>query len=55
MLSIDEISEKLRDKNLSVIAEKIGVSRAYLSQIRMKKANPTYDVLKKLSDYLEGR
>ena len=55
MLSIEEIQELLKDRNLSKVAESVGVTSSYLSAIRKgSKINPSYDVIKKLSDYLKG-
>lgn len=54
MLTIEEIKEKLKDRNLTEVAKNIGVTGAYLSAIRNgTKLNPSYEVVKKLSDYLE--
>jgi len=54
MLALEEIKEKLQDKNLTKVAADIGVTGAYLSAIRKGvKLNPSYEVIKKLSDYLE--
>lgn len=54
MLSIEEIKKRLEDKNLSEVARRLGITPAYLSAIaRGAKKNPSYQVMKKLSDYLE--
>ena len=55
MMTLDQIREKLTDKNLSEVARRIGVTGAYLSAIvRGVKVNPSYEIVKKLSDYLES-
>jgi len=53
MLSIDEIKRKLEDRNLSAVARKVGITRAYLGMIMKGQRKPSYDVLEKLSKYLE--
>jgi transcriptional regulator with XRE-family HTH domain len=54
MLNLEQIKEKLSDKNLSEVGRRIGVTRAYLSAIcRGYASNPSYQMLKKISDYLE--
>jgi transcriptional regulator with XRE-family HTH domain len=53
MLTLEEIIEKLQDKRISYVADQIGVTPAYLYAIMSGKAvNPSYSVVKKLSDYL---
>lgn len=55
MLTIEEIREKLEDKNLEVVAKRTGLSRQTLSNIRNDKAiAPSYRTIKIISDYLEG-
>jgi transcriptional regulator with XRE-family HTH domain len=54
MLTLDQIREKLQDRRLSVVSEACGISHSYLHLIvNGKRVNPTYEVVKKLSDYLE--
>lgn len=54
MLDLNQIIDKLKDRNLAAVAAKIKVTRAYLSAIvRGDKKNPGYEIVKKLSDYLE--
>lgn len=56
MLSNEKIAEMLQDRNLEVIAKKIKISRQTLSAFRNGTAkNPTYNTIKKISDYLEGK
>jgi transcriptional regulator with XRE-family HTH domain len=55
MLTIEQIREKLKDKNLSEVGRRIGFTGAYLSAIcRGVAKNPSYEMVKKISDYLEG-
>lgn len=54
MLTIEEIIQKLSDRNLSEISRRIGLSPATLAEIANgKQINPTFQTVKKLSDYLE--
>jgi transcriptional regulator with XRE-family HTH domain len=56
MLSIEQIREMLKDRNLEVVAERTGLSRQTLSNIRNSKAkSPSYSTIKTISDYLEGK
>lgn len=54
MLSIEQIKEKLTDRNLAEVSRRLGITRAYLGMIANGQRKPSYDILKKLSDYLEG-
>jgi len=55
MLTIEEIREKLQDKNLEAVARRTGLSRQTLSNIRNDKViAPSYKTIKIISDYLEG-
>lgn len=55
MLTLEEIREKLKDRNLAYVAEILGRSRQQVWQVASgKNANPTYSFVKQLSDYLEG-
>lgn len=53
MLSIEEISQRMSDRNLSEVSRRLNITRPYLSAIVNGKAKPSYDMLKKISDYLE--
>jgi len=57
MLDLDQIREKLRDRNLSEVGRRLNITRSYLSFICKKNstANPSYEMIKKISDYLEDR
>ena len=55
MLTLEEIQERLSDRNLSEVARRIGVTGAYLSAIkRGVKVNPSYEMIKKLSEALSN-
>ena len=54
MKNLEEIRISLKGRNLSKIGREVGVTRAYMSLLRKGLAkNPTYTVLKRLSDELE--
>ena len=56
MMTLEQIQENLKDKNLTVVANSIGgVTSAYLSAIRNgTRINPSYEMLRKISNYLES-
>lgn len=55
MLKLEEIIQRLQDRNLSAVARAIKVTPAYLSAIcRGVTTNPSYEMVKRLSDYLEA-
>jgi len=54
MLSKDEIVKRLQDRNLSKVAEAVGLTRAAVSKIaRGDSVKPSHDLIEKLSTYLE--
>ena len=54
MKNLEEIREALKGRNLAEIGREVGVTRAYMSLLRKGLAkNPTYTVLKQLSDLLD--
>lgn len=54
MLTLEEIRGRLFDRRLRMIAAKVGVHYQTILKIRDRdEANPTYETVKKLSDYLE--
>lgn len=55
MLTLEEIKDKLSDRRVAVVADAIGVSRKAVWAIMTgATVNPSYRMMKKLSDYLEG-
>ena len=55
MLTLPEIREKLQDRRLVSVAAKTGLHVNTIYSIRAGKAlNPSYQVVKALSDYLCG-
>ena len=53
MLDIDEIKSRLKDRNLSEVARRTGVSYGTLYNFTRDVKSPLYSTVKALSDYLE--
>lgn len=54
MMTLDEIRHAMRDRRLDILSDATGISRQTLHEIRSNPdANPRYETLKALSDYLE--
>jgi transcriptional regulator with XRE-family HTH domain len=55
MLTLEQIIEKLDDKNLTQVAKNVGLSPQTLWRIknRVTGDNVSYETVKTLSDYLE--
>ena len=53
MLTIEQIRESLQDRNLTKVSDATGVSKATIYRICSGAENPSYDAVKKLSDYIE--
>ena len=56
MLKMDEIVKRLKDRNLSKVAEATGISYTTVWQIANNvQAAPKYKHIERLSDYLEDQ
>ena len=53
MLSIEQIKEGMADRNITQVAARVGVTRVWLSAILSGRGKPSYDMLEKLSNYLQ--
>lgn len=54
MLTPNEIQERLQDRNLHLVAQKTSLSYDTVWKIANGKSlRPSYDAVKKISDYLE--
>lgn len=53
-MTLDEIREKLQDRNLRTVAEKIGVHYNTIYKILNGDVNVRYSTILKLSEYLKG-
>jgi len=56
MLTLDELQALLKDRRISMISEATGIHRNTITAIRDsgERANPSYAVLKALSDYFKA-
>ena len=55
MLTLEQIRDKLADRNLEIVAERTGIHRNTLSAIRTgQNQNPTYNTIMILNNYLIG-
>ncbi len=53
MLTLDEIRSRLADRRVPVVSERTGIAHSTIYAIRDgRSVNPTYTILKTLSDYL---
>lgn len=56
MMTLDQIKWQLEDRKLDAVSKATDIHRNTLAAIRDgKNTNPTYDVLRKLSDYFHAR
>jgi transcriptional regulator with XRE-family HTH domain len=56
MMTLEQIKEQLQDRRLEAVSKATEVHRNTLAAIRDgKNENPTYTVLRKLSDYFTAR
>lgn len=54
LVALEEIRRRMGDRKLSVVAKAIGVRHATLSAIRDGATKPTYETLRKLSEYFDA-
>lgn len=52
MMTLDEIREALRPYNLTKVAKESGVNKHTLYRMMNEQHKPTYETVKRLSDYL---
>lgn len=56
MLNLKQIEKKLFDRNLKEVSRQTGLNYGTIFNVATgKNKNPTYKILKALSDYLEGK
>ncbi len=53
MLTLEQIKEKIKDRRPGVICKACNISRQTLYNLMTGKSEPSYSVVKALSDYLE--
>lgn len=52
MLDLEQLKKRMNGENLAVMARKLNVTRSYLSALKNgTRLNPSYDMVKRLSDY----
>lgn len=54
VLRVDQIRAFLKDKNLKAVARDMGISYQTVRRVAMGLANPDYDRLVIMSDYIES-
>jgi len=52
MLTLEEVRKRLADCNLRLVADKAGVNRNSVYRMMRGEGNPSYETVKRLSDYL---
>lgn len=52
MMTLEQIREKLKDRNLSVVADAAGVHRNALYRLMNSRSNPSYETVRRLVEYL---
>lgn len=56
MLTLEEVRELLQDRRIDVVAEATGLHYSTVQEVRAGKSDkPSYQTIKILSDYLEGK
>jgi len=52
MLSLEEIRERMGDRNIAEVARRLKVTRSWLSMVISGKVKASDKLMKRLSDYL---
>jgi len=56
MLTLEEVKEKLKDRRLPAVAQSTGLAYGTVRKVAAGEDKAvSYDVVKRLSDYLEGK
>lgn len=56
MMTLEQIKEKLKDRNLSAVADAAGVHRNAIYRLVNGQSNPSYETVRRLAEYLsEGK
>lgn len=55
MMTLEQIKAALSDRKLREVSTRTGLSYGTIYKMSKGEGNPTYDVLKKVSDYLEAK
>lgn len=54
MLTLDQVREKLKDRNLKKVAETCGIHYNCIYRFMNGKSNPSYDTVQKLVSHIEA-
>jgi DNA-binding phage protein len=54
MMTLEEVKAELTNYSLAKVARKSGVDRHVIYRMMHESARPTYETVKRLSDWLEG-
>lgn len=55
MKTLEEIRWELSDRNLKAVSERTGVHYNALLRLYNENSNPSYETVRKISEYLEGK
>ena len=55
MLTLEQIKDRLAESNIRAVSEAAGVHYNAVYRLVNGATRPSYDTVKKLSDYLEGK
>lgn len=54
MMTLEKVKKELENYNLTRVARAAGVDRHVLYRVVKENAKPSYETVKRLSDWLEG-
>ena len=54
MLTVEQIREKMGDRKISVVAQRLGITRPWLSAVIAGKVKASDKLMNRLSAYLDG-
>jgi DNA-binding XRE family transcriptional regulator len=54
MMTLEEVIGALQDRSIPIVADRVGIHANTLRHIKNGKTVPSYETLKKLSDYFSG-
>jgi len=54
MMTLEQVKEELKNYKLNRVAAEIGVDKSVLYRMMNEHTTPSYDTVKKLSDFLGG-
>ena len=54
MMTLEQVKAELKHYKLNRVADEIGVDKSVLYRMMNEHSRPSYETVKKLSDWLEG-